>query len=128
MDTEIIERYYPYLSIGPAWFLLLSVSLGLAALRELQRFRRAPQTALPLLQSFKGFPWQALTLLKALRLHQACGRGRVGMEDVCRSFFATVRNIFFGRRMVVLGLLNRGSLDVGGHLIEKYQLETSVGF
>eukprot|EP00435_Cladocopium_sp_Y103_P016090 s3225_g4.t1 len=43
---------------------------GLAALRELRRFRRAPQTALPLLQSFKGFPWQALTLLKALRLHQ----------------------------------------------------------
>jgi|Cyp1metagenome_2_1107374.scaffolds.fasta_scaffold15877_5 hypothetical protein len=30
--------------------------------------------------------------------------------------------------MVVLGLLNRGSLDVGGHLIEKYQLETVVGF
>lgn len=45
-------------------------SAGLAALRELQRFRRAPQTALPLLQSFKGFPWQAVILLKALRLHQ----------------------------------------------------------
>lgn len=102
IHIQIIYILYIYINYPKftkkCLILLLSlVSLGLAALRELQRFRRAPQTALPLLQSFKGFPWQAVILLKALRLHQAwwgwCGWcGWKMFVD----FFA-MRNIFWER-------------------------------
>eukprot|EP00434_Breviolum_minutum_P026257 symbB.v1.2.023208.t1/scaffold2101.1/size89465/9 len=43
---------------------------GLQGLVTLRRFRRAPQTAIPVLRNLRGFPWQALTLLKALKVHQ----------------------------------------------------------
>lgn len=53
---------------------------GLQGLVTLRRFRRAPQTAIPVLRNLRGFPWQALTLLKALKVHQAwwVGRGNMG--------------------------------------------------
>ena len=58
----------------PAW-------AGLQGLVTLRRFRRAPQTAIPVLRNLRGFPWQALTLLKALKVHQAWWVGTADHDE-----------------------------------------------